>query len=153
MDLYHLFDQFQTGAKKKPCVLALETDEDNLLLIGYIVQQLNCNLLIATEGLQALSLAQEYQPDIILLEPDLPGMNSYELIHKLKSSEVTSHIPLIALTRRVLPQEKKAILEAGCDACLGKPYLIDALENLLHIYLPNVCVVPQIHSLTQGSSV
>lgn len=152
MDLYRLFGQFQSGAKEKPWVLAVETDEDNLLLIGYIVQQLGYNFLTATDRVKALSLAQEYQPDLILLEPDLPGENNYELIYRLKSNALTSPIPIIALTRLVLPEEKEAILKAGCDACLVKPYLIDALENLLHYYLPTIPVLPKILNLKQDLS-
>lgn len=136
MDLYNLFGQFYSGGKEKPCVLALETDEDNLLLISYIVKQLNCNLLTAIDGVQALALAKEYQPDLILLEPDLPQENGYQLIESLKSNDLTSRIPIIALTQLVLPEEREALLKAGCDACLRKPYLIEALENLLNYYLP-----------------
>lgn len=152
MDLYRLWGQFQPAAREKPCVLAVETDEDNLLLISYIVQQLGCHLLTATDRVKALSLAQEHQPDLILLEPDLPEENSYELIHSFKSDTLTSKIPIIALTRLVLPEERKAILRAGCDACLGKPYLIDALENLLHSYLPSLVVTPKILNLRHESS-
>lgn len=120
---------------KTPCILAVEDDEDNLLLITYLVKQLNCFLRTAKDGLTALSSIREDPPDLILLDIVLPKLNGIELITRLKQESSTFNIPIIVITGLTSPKEREQILSTGCDACFVKPYLLDELEKSIDKYL------------------
>lgn len=135
MDLNGVVARFEVSDKKTPLVLAVDADEDNLLLVKYVVEQFNCTLLTATNSTEALSLARDNQPDLILLEMVLPELDGFELIRLLKDSNLTDRISPIALTQLASPREREKILDVGCEAYLSKPYLFEDLEAILSRYL------------------
>lgn len=135
MDANFLIDQLRQSLEKKPCILAVEDDEDNLLLINYLVESLDCKLITAINGAEGLVLAQQHLPNLILLNMVMPEMNGITMIHHLKKNHFTSHIPVIAVTGLALTEEQKYIFEAGCDAYLSKPYMLTELEEMIHHYL------------------
>ncbi|AFY77887.1 MAG: response regulator [Hydrococcus sp. C42_A2020_068] len=135
MDLNGFVDRFEASVEKTPLVLAVDGDEDNLLLVKYVVEQFNCTLLRATSSREALSLARENPPDLIVLEMVLPKLDGFELVRLLKNNGLTARIPLIAVTQLALPREREKILNVGCDAYLSKPYLFEDLEAILSRYL------------------
>lgn len=146
MDLNYFVDRFEKIVKKTPLVLAIDADEDNLLLVKYVIEQFNCTLLTATDSRTALSLAKENQPDLILFEVVLPELDGFELVRLLKNSELTDCIPLIAVTQLASPREREKILNVGCEAYLSKPYLLEDLETILSRYLdrlPAIAVVSE----------
>lgn len=75
----------------------------------------------ASNGYLALDKAQSWQPDLILLDIMMPGMDGYECCRKLKSSRDTTHIPVIILTALSEPQERIRGLDVGADDFLTKP--------------------------------
>ncbi|MGB3510312.1 MAG: response regulator [Microcoleaceae cyanobacterium] len=135
MDANLLIGQLRQSLEQKPCILAVEDDEDNLLLINYLVESLDCRLIIATNGAEGLALAQQHLPNLILLNMVMPEMNGLTMMNHLKQNNLTSHIPVIAVTGLALEEEQKSIFEAGCDAYLTKPYMLTDLEEMIHHYL------------------
>ena len=85
-----------------------------LKLSGYIALE-------AATGEDALPLAFEAQPDIILMDLQLPGMDGWEVSRRLKADARTRHIPIIALTAHAMQSERERALNAGCDGFLSKP--------------------------------
>ena len=79
------------------------------------------------DGFQALRLAQEWQPDLILLDVMMPGMDGYECCRQLKESASTLHIPVVMVTALGEPSERLRGLEAGADDFLTKPVEYDTL--------------------------
>ncbi len=82
----------------KKTILLVEDDE---FLIDILVQKFNeqdYNLLHVNNGEDAIQTAQEKDPDIILLDIILPGMNGFEVLKKLKNNTVTDHIPVVFLS-------------------------------------------------------
>lgn len=81
----------------------------------------------ASSGIEALNLALERLPDLILMDLSLPGMDGWEVTTRLKKDTRTKHIPVIALTAHALHEERERAERAGCDGFLAKPCLPDEL--------------------------
>jgi two-component system, cell cycle response regulator DivK len=81
----------------------------------------------ASSGIEALQLALERLPDLILMDLSLPGMDGWEVTSRLKKDGRTRHIPIIALTAHALQEERERAEKAGCDGFLAKPCLPDEL--------------------------
>jgi two-component system cell cycle response regulator len=79
------------------------------------------------DGFEALRLAQEWQPDLILLDVMMPGMDGFECCRQLKESAATRHIPVVMVTALGEPSERLRGLEAGADDFLTKPVEYDTL--------------------------
>ncbi|MGH7470231.1 MAG: response regulator [Longimicrobiales bacterium] len=75
----------------------------------------------ARTGAEALAVAQQRLPDLILLDLGLPDRNGLDVARQLKAEPATAHVIIIALTGRVGADEKRECLEAGCRAYFTKP--------------------------------
>lgn len=125
-----LAGEFDECLGKKPCILAVDDDEDNLALMAYITESLNYQLITAREGNKAFFLAREKQPDLIAVEMVLPGMKGITLINKLKEDQLTRAIPIIAVTGLALDRGgNNNIRPPGCELYIRKPYLLEELER------------------------
>lgn len=81
----------------------------------------------ASSGIEALQLAIDRLPDLILMDLSLPGMDGWEVTQRLKRDQRTRHIPIIALTAHALHEERDRAEKAGCDGFLAKPCLPDEM--------------------------
>ncbi len=114
-----------TTEKDNPLVLIVE---DNADLRTYIADVLypNYQLIEAGNVAEGLARAIEHVPDLILSDVMMPQMDGFQLCAKLKTNEITSHIPVILLTARATRESKLEGLETGADDYLIKPF--DACE-------------------------
>jgi CheY-like chemotaxis protein len=126
--------------RQQPLVMVVEDNEDNLLLMSYVVESIGCKLISQNSGLSAISLAQQHQPDLIILDILMPGISGIDLIQILRKESVTSMIPVIAVTALSGIEERHRIMSEGFDDYIGKPYSIDDLEGLLYRYLSHSTV-------------
>lgn len=124
----------QTTATK-PLILAVDDDEDNLLLLAYALEPLGCSLLTAVDGLMGLSLARTYQPDLILLDILLPYMDGAEVISQIRKDPKIQTVPIIAVTALANAQDRERLLRAGCNDYLSKPYMLDDIEAAVRRYV------------------
>ena len=76
----------------------------------------------ASSGEQALTLVREQQPDLILMDIQLPGMDGLKATALLKQDELTRAIPVIALTALAMSGDEERIRAAGCDGYIAKPF-------------------------------
>ncbi|MBI2861390.1 MAG: response regulator, partial [Chloroflexi bacterium] len=103
--------------------------DDDPSLLGLLIASLNSTgyqVLAAADGHEALRLAQQANPDLVLLDIRLPGMSGYELTAALKSQSQTKHISVIMMTGWPELSDRPAARDAGADELLIKPF--DALE-------------------------
>ncbi len=121
-----------TSGKK---ILCIEDNRSNMLLVSRIVEAEKHELLQASDGETALDLLNSEQPDMILLDINIPGINGLELAGIIKSRDDLAMIPLIATTANVLVGDRERCLEAGCDEYLPKPLDIRALQEIMRLYL------------------
>src|SRR5512134_2757330 len=89
----------------------------------------------ATDGEQGLVLAQAEQPDVVLMDMSLPGIDGWETTRRLRAGAGTAAIPVIALTAHAMAGDRERALEAGCDDYDTKPVefatLLAKIEALL----------------------
>jgi CheY-like chemotaxis protein len=110
-------------------VLHVEDNPANQALVSRILSRRpHVKLISAPDGEKGLELARTRDPDLIVLDINLPGMSGLDVLAKLKSFIDTRHIPVIALSANAMPHEVKAGLEAGFLQYLTKP--IDVKEFL-----------------------
>ena len=85
----------------------------------------------AKDGVEAIELARKLQPEIVLMDLRMPGMDGWEATRRLKRDPKTKHIPVVALTAHALLPEITAARNAGCDAVVAKPCDIGRLADSL----------------------
>jgi len=123
----------QDGAR--PVILAVDDAEDLLALIGKVLGS-EYEVKLATDGGDALTLAaQAPQPDLILLDVEMPGATGFEICQLLKEDPATAHIPVIFLTGRVEPAEQIEGLDVGAVDYLTKPINAKLLLARVRIHL------------------
>jgi CheY-like chemotaxis protein len=123
------------SAAQQPLVLVVDDNEDNLILLAFLLEQLGCTIITAADGQTALDLAQQQTPSLILLDMMLPDLDGMEVLHLLRENSLTVNIPVIAVTAMARVEDRERILSAGCNEYVSKPYVVDELEVLLRRYL------------------
>ncbi|HEY3181163.1 MAG TPA: response regulator [Casimicrobiaceae bacterium] len=116
-------------------ILIVEDNEKNLKLVRDVLQVKGYTTLEAVTAEDGIRLAQEHNPDLILMDIHLPGMNGIEALGVLRADAATASIPVIAVTASVMQQDRKLITDAGFDAYVGKPInlkeFLDAVRGML----------------------
>jgi CheY-like chemotaxis protein len=120
-------------------VLYVEDNPVNVLLMEAMLGQQTRLRLISTDLPQAgLQLAREQQPDLVLLDIQLPGMDGYEVLRRLRADEGTRGIPVIAVSANAMPADIERGLAAGFDDYLTKPIDQRVLVTMLQRVLQRV---------------
>ena len=126
----------QNQASGAPLVLVIEDNEDNLVLITYILESLGCKLIVQRDGGEkTVILAKKYHPDLILLDIVLPEVSGIEILKFLKAEPLTRNVPTIAVTALVTEENRENIIRAGFNNYIIKPYLIEELEQMINSYI------------------
>ena len=102
-------------------VLIVEDNTANMTLAVFLLQSAGHTVLTATDAEAGLTLAREQQPDLILMDIQLPGMDGLEATALLKRDDATRAIPVIALTALAMKGDEERIRAAGCDGYIAKP--------------------------------
>jgi two-component system cell cycle response regulator DivK len=102
-------------------VLIVEDNPTNMTLAVFLLQSVGHTVLSATDAEAGLTLAREEQPELILMDIQLPGMDGLEAIALLKRDDATRAIPVIALTALAMKGDEERIRAAGCDGYIAKP--------------------------------
>ncbi len=102
-------------------ILVVDDVQQNRILIEEYLRDTNLTAIEAENGEQALLMAQQYRPDLILMDLRLPLMDGYETIKQIKNTEELRTVPVIALTAVMMKQEQDNIYESGFDGYLLKP--------------------------------
>jgi DNA-binding response OmpR family regulator len=122
-------------AKTRPLVLVAEDDEDILALVVFDLEDEGYEVLTARDGQEAVALALERHPDLILLDVAMPGLDGYEVTRRLRADESTRATPVVLLTARAQVKDVIAGFEAGANDYVTKPFRPDELRTRLHAAL------------------
>jgi len=113
-------------------VLIVDDNTDAARTLGMLVETLGQNEVhVAYNGDDALRIAQEHRPDIVLLDLKMPGMDGYEVARRLRSESWGRDLTLVALTGWALEDHRRRSRDAGFDRHLTKPADISALAAVL----------------------
>jgi two-component system cell cycle response regulator DivK len=112
-------------------ILIIENNPANMTFAIFLLESAGHTVLSATDAEAGLALAREKQPDVILMDIQLAGMDGLEATGLLKRDEATRAIPVIALTALAMKGDEERIRAAGCDAYIAKPMRYkDALATI-----------------------
>ncbi len=106
---------------RRPRLLLVDDQPVNIQALHHVFSS-DCQVLMATNGSQALALCRERQPDLVLLDVQMPGMDGFELCAQLKADSTLSHIAVIFVTASSEPEEETRALEAGAADFISKPF-------------------------------
>ncbi|RZM82205.1 response regulator [Leptolyngbya iicbica] len=118
-----------------PVIVAVDDDEDSLVLLSYVVEGLPCSLVCETDGQAGLERIISLKPDLVLLDVRLPGISGFDIVHQLKSSPDTASIPLIAVTALAGQRYQQALRAAGFNHYICKPYGLNDIQAAIQQYL------------------
>lgn len=102
-------------------VLIVEDNELNMKLFNDLLEARGCRVVQTRNGVEAVKLARETRPDLILMDIQLPEVSGLEVTQWLKDDESLRSIPVIAVTAFAMKGDEEKILQGGCEAYLSKP--------------------------------
>lgn len=101
--------------------LVIEDNPNNMLLICDILEFNGYAVLQAETGMAGYNLAKKKLPDFIVLDIQLPDINGYDVLEKIRNDDDTKDITVIAMTSYAMAGDKAKFLNAGCDGYVEKP--------------------------------
>ncbi|WP_175203515.1 response regulator transcription factor [Achromobacter ruhlandii] len=128
--------------------------EDRMLLVDFLTSQ-DCRVYVAEDGNDGYRKAQLVQPDIILMDVNMPGCDGLAACRLLKADQATRAIPIIFLTAASLPMERVAGLSAGAVDYVAKPFDFEEVRLRLLIHLrvaPAPAAAPPARAPDEGTS-
>ena len=123
----------------KARILYIEDDPGNRMLVRRILEAEGFSIMEATDGPAGLEIAAQMQPDLILLDINLPEMDGYDLAKRFRDTPGLQQVPILAITANVMKGDRERTLEAGCDGYIQKPIDVDQLPEQVKTALQKNC--------------
>jgi CheY-like chemotaxis protein len=114
-------------------VLIVEDNDDYRELVEFFLKLKGFEVIIAIDGVEAVEMAASENPQIILMDLNLPVLDGWEATRIIKQNRATSHIPIVAVSANCSSQSDR-ILNAGAVGCVQKPVDIESLPDLILNY-------------------
>lgn len=122
-------------AKRQMRLLVAEDNKTNQFVLGKMVKKLNIDLKFANNGEEAVTLFQEFAPDLIFMDISMPKMDGKEATMAIRALETDSHTSIVALTAHAMEGDNRSIMAAGLDHYLTKPVnkaqLLEQIEKVM----------------------
>ena len=118
-------------------ILYVEDNEDNVYVLRNRLTRLGHDVLIAPDGAQGIEMALAEKPDLIIMDLSLPVLDGWEATRRLKASDDTRDIPVIALSAHAMSGDREKALEAGCNDFDTKPVDFPRLRGKIQALIPN----------------
>jgi CheY-like chemotaxis protein len=116
-------------------VLLVEDNDVNREMLVRRLAKRGFDMVVAIDGEDALGVARNEQPDIVLMDMSLPVLDGWETTRQLKGNIETAHIPVIALTAHAMIEDRNRCYAAGCDDYDTKPIEIDRLVSKMQLLI------------------
>lgn len=117
-------------------ILIVEDNAMNLKLARDVLRFNGFRTLEATSGEEALPMAREHQPDLVLMDIALPGIDGVEAARRLRAAPETKAIPIVALTASVMETDRARFVEAGFAGLIAKPINVLKFPEQVLAYCP-----------------
>ena len=115
-------------------ILVVEDHEKNMKLFREVLLATGYRTLEATTGGEAVALAAEHSPDLVLMDIQLPDIDGVEALGRLRADGRTASVPVLALTAQAMEGDRERFLAAGFDGYLSKPVNIADLVAIVKRY-------------------
>ena len=112
-------------------VLIVEDNELNMKLFHDLLEAHGYATVQTRNGMEAVGLARTHQPDLILLDIQLPEISGLEVTRQLKGDDGLKHIPVIAVTAFAMKGDEEKIREGGCEAYIAKPISVSTFMETI----------------------
>lgn len=116
-------------------VLVVEDNELNMKLFNDLLEASGYDTIQTRSGLQAIDLAREHRPDLILMDIQLPEVSGLEVTKWIKEDDDLRSIPIIAVTAFAMKGDEERIRQGGCEAYLSKPISVGKFIETVKAYL------------------
>lgn len=139
-----------------PRVLVVEDTKESRELLTKLLQVVGFQVMSANNGMEAVEIFQQWEPDFIWMDIRMPVMDELEATKIIKARELGKNTKIVALTAHVLNEEKEIILSVGCDDFVRKPYreaeIFEVMERQLglkYVYLEEESGIEQTEKVTE----
>lgn len=116
-------------------ILYVEDNDDNIYMITRRLSRHGYEVMVAKDGEEGIAMVRSETPALILMDLDLPVLDGWEATRRLKASDETRHIPIIAVSAYAMVSDRQQAFAAGCDDFFSKPVnlkdLLARIESLL----------------------
>lgn len=116
-------------------ILIIEDNEDNLYLIEFILKKYDLDIISAKNGYDGLKMAMNEDPDLILMDIQLPDINGLEVTKLIRNIEKCKSIPILAITSYAMTGDRQKSLDAGCTGYIEKPLNPETFADSVLKYL------------------
>jgi two-component system, cell cycle response regulator DivK len=127
-------EENESGAMSKT-VLIVEDNELNMKLFHDLVQSLGCKILQTRNGIEALGLVREHNPDLVIMDIQMPEVSGLDVTRWIREDKSIAHTPIVAVTAFAMKGDEERIRAVGCDAYLSKPIAIMPFLQTVKHYL------------------
>lgn len=132
-----LLIEYRNMSKK---VLIVEDNELNMKLFHDLLEAHGIATVETKDGREVLDLARTHNPDLIIMDIQLPEISGLEVTKWLKSDEDLKHIPIVAVTAFAMKGDEEKILSGGCEGYLSKPISVSEFLSVVDQYLNRTAV-------------
>ena len=133
----------QSGFMAKT-VLIVEDSELNMRLFNDLLEAFGYKTVKSRDGRQAIPLAREHKPDLIIMDIQLPEVSGLDLTRWIKDDTSINKIPIMAVTAFAMRQDERLVREAGCEAYMSKPIqMMPFIDTVRRLTGPRTATPPQ----------
>ena len=118
-------------------ILYVEDNDDNIYMITRRLGRKDYEVIVAKDGEEGIAMARSEAPSLILMDLDLPVVDGWEATRRLKASDETRHIPVIAISAYAMVSDRAQAMAAGCDDFFSKPVDLKGLLKRIESLLPD----------------
>jgi two-component system, cell cycle response regulator len=123
-------------------ILVIEDNRDNMELADYLLRAYGYKPLLASGGLEAIPIAIEQRPDLILLDVGMPGMDGYDVAVAIRQHPALHGTRIVAVTASAMVGDRERIAAAGFDGYIPKPINPETFIRQIEWFLPAAPVSP-----------
>ncbi|MGE6388153.1 response regulator [Pseudomonas sp. NPDC078416] len=129
-------DQGDPSPTHRARILLVEDNPVNQLVAKGMLSKLGCDVVVSSNGAEALQQLEQDHFDLVLMDCNMPVMNGYDATRRIRESDRWSDLPIIALTANAMPEEREHCKVAGMSDYLAKPFRREELMALLDQWIP-----------------
>jgi two-component system, cell cycle response regulator DivK len=117
------------------CILVVDENPTNVKLVSYVLELEGYRVLTASDAEEAQEIMKYCEPNLILMDIALPGIDGLTLTRQLKADARTQHIIVVALTAFAMKGDERKAVDAGCDGYITKPIDTRSLGHVIAEFL------------------
>jgi two-component system cell cycle response regulator len=117
-------------------IVLIEDHPDNMELMVYLLSAAGYAYRCAVDGAEGLEMVRSERPDLIVCDLQMPVMDGFEVLRRLRDDESLCHTPIVAVTAQSMPGDRQKVLRAGFDGYFSKPIEPQTFVTQLEAWLP-----------------